>query len=1700
MHESASIVFSGLLVVLLLGVSPIAGECRGATYYLDAVNGDDGTAGTSNSPWRTLARAQSAVQVGDVVLLRDGSYGVFSEAKDHAGWITYKADSGHNPVFSNIELGAYPDYHNHYLHFEGITLERGSYWRDQLVWLYHASYVKLINLTFIGKGYTQEDKSTAINLATCSNITMDGLRIYGLAGGPMSGYEFGINSTYSSNVTVNNCDIANCRKSIVAWGDSWTITNNHIHDGDGDGILGTGIANTDIVNNHIHDIIAPPGSGDHCDGIQFYNPNASPSVFVHIENVTISRNRIYNINPAAAAQGIWFGGFGPSGSGDIAENIVVENNLIYKCGQYTVDRVFGPSAVNGLVIRNNIFDGVVDIRDQCSNVTLAGNIMYRCDAYQKDKGVPDPVYDDYNIVRQWWIHWNDYYVRGIHSVEMASDVAYQALFADYAGGDLRPASGSIAVDFMPLAVAAAVDLDGNPRVDIPGMGKEGSDYADAGCYEYDSTGPLNSPPVLDPIGDKTVAKQSSLVFTVTASDADGDAITYSTPALPAGAAFINQTFNWTPDSDQIGTYQVTFTVSDGQAQDFETIDIMVTNINQPPALLTIGDKSVDEDGTLSFTVNASDPDGGAITYSAQPLPMGAAFGNQTFSWTPDYEQAGVYQITFTASDGAAEDSETITITVINTNRPPVLLAIGGKSVGENGSLGFAISASDPDGDAITYSAQLLPTGAAFGNQTFSWMPDYEQAGAYQVTFTASDGVAEDSETITITVTNTNRAPVLLAIGDKSVGENGSLGFTISASDPDGDAITYSTPALPAGAAFINQAFSWAPDFGQVGTYQVTFTVSDGQAQDSETISITVTNTNQPPQLQPIGGKFVGENGTLIFAVSASDPDGDAITYSAQPVPAGAAFGGQSFGWTPGYEQAGVYQVTFTASDGVAGDSETILITVANTNRAPVLTVIGDKSVSATDSLSFSVSATDADGDSLTYSTGGLPEGATFGGQSFNWVPAEGQAGSYQITFAVSDGLDQDLETITVSVNGSDTAAPVVTGFSPAPGSIQIPLNTLITLHITDSGSGVDGGLIQIKVSNDIVYSGDTSSYESAYGRCYRMGTAADYTFTYQPYENFAYNRKVRVAVSASDLSGNVMDVYSYRFRTEMRSFGRNKKVSSAPALTAAGSSSTVSDGSGDIWAVWHSGPAGAGDIYVARRPGSAEYFGSSFRLTEHPADQRNPAMATDGSKLYVVWQDNRRGNWDIFLSTSADGLNWTSERLVTDSNDNQTNPALVIDHSAVPKAYIFWQDDGSGNQDIYIASSSDGFISKAVRQVTSDVSDQSEPAVAVAADNTVYVVWTDKRGGSSDIYGAASNYGPWTNVAVVDKAFDQSSPSIAAEQAGSVIHLAWVDDSAGNKDIYYAASNSLPAGALNGASIIDDSSGAEQIEPVITACGSGADLAVFVAWRDRRNAAAGDMDLYFAEVSSEVPTNIFVGDDGTNSNQSEPAVGIDSHGQPYVVWTDDRAEQANIYFAGSTFVDGELLHSADVSAATAVTVGPLPAAITGSDDISAFIPVSAFGCDVKVSLCKVQNPPRLAVDRFSGLYEFGPSGIRFAQPVTITIPYEVSGSSGVVTAYWYDPLTAGVSQEGISEVERLVISPTLHAIRFKTTHFTSFLIGAAAITAAVGGGGGGCSLSQYSDGSVAELLLPYLVLAAAMAVIKLRDLRNRRTKDMSKGR
>ncbi len=477
--------------------------------------------------------------------------------------------------------------------------------------------------------------------------------------------------------------------------------------------------------------------------------------------------------------------------------------------------------------------------------------------------------------------------------------------------------------------------------------------------------------------------------------------------------------------------------------------------NATPVLAAIGPRNVNEGQNLNFNATATDGDGTIPVLSAVGVPANATFinngnGTGTFNFNPDFTQAGVINVTFIASDGSLADSEVVAVTVVNVNRAPVLAAIGAQNVTEGQNLSFNASAADPDGAIPVLTAENVPTNATFadnanGTGTLNFNPDFTQAGVFNVRFIASDGSLADTEVVAITVVNDNRAPALAAIGAQNVDEGQPLNLGLSASDPDLTIPTFVAENAPANSNLTDNAdgtatFVFSPDFTQSGVYNVRFIASDGSLADTEVVAITVADINRAPSITPIGAQLVNEGGALNLNITSSDPDGSTPTLTAENVPTNALFtpiggGNGTFAFNPDFTQQGVYFVRFISSDGSLADTETVSITVNDAgNQRPTLAAIGNRLVDEGANLTFGVSATEPDGDTLILSAVNAPANALFtdnfdGSGIFSFDPDFTQAGIYNVTVIASDGFLADSEVVQITVNEVNRA-PILSTIGP----------------------------------------------------------------------------------------------------------------------------------------------------------------------------------------------------------------------------------------------------------------------------------------------------------------------------------------------------------------------------------------------------------------------------------------------------------------------------------------------------------------------------------------------------------------------------------------------------------------------------------------------------------------------------------------------
>lgn len=296
-----------------------------------------------------------------------------------------------------------------------------------------------------------------------------------------------------------------------------------------------------------------------------------------------------------------------------------------------------------------------------------------------------------------------------------------------------------------------------------------------------------------------------------------------------------------------GTYYVNVYAHDHCCTRYATLTLHVlSSENQPPVLDPIGNKVVDEGQLLQFYITATDPDSQELTMTTEQLPDGASVteinpNEWRFSWTPNYEQAGIYHTTFTVIDGeGASDSERIQITVNNVNRAPVIDHINDITITEGEVATITAHATDPDNDPITYS--ISDSRFQQNNNIFSWQTHQGDAGVYVVRVYASDGNLQDYQDVTVTVNRyipENHAPVAIASANPREGYspltvhfNGEQSY-----DPDGDTITY---YWDFGDGQHSTEMNPTHTYNTAGRYTALLTVSDGRLYDiSEPIFIQV---------------------------------------------------------------------------------------------------------------------------------------------------------------------------------------------------------------------------------------------------------------------------------------------------------------------------------------------------------------------------------------------------------------------------------------------------------------------------------------------------------------------------------------------------------------------------------------------------------------------------------------------------------------------------------------------------------------------------------------------------------------------------------------------------------------------------------------------------------------------------------------------
>jgi len=591
--------------------------------------------------------------------------------------------------------------------------------------------------------------------------------------------------------------------------------------------------------------------------------------------------------------------------------------------------------------------------------------------------------------------------------------------------------------------------------------------------------PVNDAPTLAwVLCPAVIAEDETLTCTFESFDVEGDSLTFALLNDPAGMVLdvANSRVTWTvPNLTQplTMTFQLSVTDGDDTARISHTLTANPVN-DAPTVTFSNCAASVDEDQTYSCTYAVADPDGDMVAVSLTDQPEGMRINEATRQvlWTvPNTltQQTITYQ--FLANDGTDLATYAQSFTINPVNDPPSLNFLAcPATILEDAEYRCTYETVDLDGDAVTVSLVGAPAGMTVDqvNRTVLWTaPNVltQQTFSYQAV--ASDGQAQTSRNQSVSVLPVNDPPVIAFTECAALAAEDSV-FTCryEVTDLDGNAITSRLTFGPQGMTHdaATRTLTWTVP-NVVLQHEVTFEVaaSDGQVEVRASRSVTVTPVNDPPTLTFTDcPATVPEDQEFVCRYTTADIDGNALTVVLFAGPDGMSH--DPAAQTVRYRSPRLTQDTPRSFTLTVDDATVVLpfersFTVLHVNHPPVLAPIGDQTVETEAILTFTLSATDQDGDALTFSVTGLPNWATFdqGARTITLSPFDDDGGLYPgITVTVSDGEANDSETFSLIVASEGNVPATQAALVPAHTSLKTDI--LFVMETSGSKSWITQGV------------------------------------------------------------------------------------------------------------------------------------------------------------------------------------------------------------------------------------------------------------------------------------------------------------------------------------------------------------------------------------------------------------------------------------------------------------------------------------------------------------------------------------------------------------------------------------------------------------------------------------------------------------------
>jgi hypothetical protein len=649
----------------------------------------------------------------------------------------------------------------------------------------------------------------------------------------------------------------------------------------------------------------------------------------------------------------------------------------------------------------------------------------------------------------------------------------------------------------------------------------------------------NSPPAIFGTPIPAVPENIGYMFAPTANDPDGDPLIFGIDAKPSWAEFNTSTgqLSGTPAPSDVGIYRgIIVWVSDGESQALlPPFDLTVVGsgpANSAPTISGTPAASVLAGSAFTFTPTAADADGDRLVFSVRNRPSWATFTTTTgrLRGTPQAANAGTYSdVVISVTDGSTTVALTafsIAVTLPGGNSAPTILGTPLSSVEAGSAYAFVPTASDADGDSLTFSISGRPAWASFNAQTGALTGTPSSTGTFNnVVISVSDGTVTASLasfSIAVTPSTANAAPLITGAPATSATEGVAYSFQAAATDADNDALTFTIANRPTWATFDTTAgrLQGTPGAAHIRTYNnIVIGVNDGKATAQlPAFSVTVAGANVAPTITgtPATAATVGTQ--YAFQPTADDANGNTLTFGITNRPTWATFNASTgrLQGTPAAANVGSFaNIRISVSDGqVSTPLPAFTISVTAANVAP--TISGTPAATATTGVqyAFQPTANDANGNTLTFSITNRPAWATFSTTTgrLQGAPAAANVGTFaNIGISVSDGqVSAALPAFTITVSAPTAAnnAPTISGL-PATVAMQG-----VQYTFQPTANDTDGDVLTFSIMNRPAWATFTTSNGRLQGTPGTVGTTTGIVISVTDGEDSAALAAFSIAVQA----------------------------------------------------------------------------------------------------------------------------------------------------------------------------------------------------------------------------------------------------------------------------------------------------------------------------------------------------------------------------------------------------------------------------------------------------------------------------------------------------------------------------------------------------------------------------------------------------------